>query len=66
MLMGMNNSGGLLSSNIHFTSPYMVLPADHRLEAENLSGDPDYTNVFEVYVSGLLVTNVSYLPLVNR
>jgi hypothetical protein len=48
---------------LHFTTPYMVLPADHRLEGVNELGSG--SNI-KVYVSGLLVTNVTYLPLVNK
>jgi len=51
------------SYDYHFTSPYMVLPAGHRLEASTASFAEKW--VF-VRVSGLLVTNVNYLPLVNR
>ena len=46
----------------HFTTPYMVLPAGHRLEGENRDSAVNIT----VFVSGLLVTNVSYLPLVVK
>jgi hypothetical protein len=51
------------SYDYHFTTPYMVLPAGHRLEASIAWFAQKW--VF-VRVSGLLVTNVNYLPLVNR
>lgn len=51
------------SYDYHFTTPYMVLPAGHRLEASTAWFAEKW--VF-VRVSGLLVTNVNYLPLVNR
>ncbi|RME47120.1 MAG: hypothetical protein D6791_06630 [Chloroflexi bacterium] len=47
----------------HFTTPYMVLPAGHRLEASTAWFAEKW--VF-VRVSGLLVTNVNYLPLVSN
>lgn len=51
------------SYGYHFTTPYMVLPAGHRLEAVTAWFAEKW--VF-VRVSGLLVTNVNYLPLLNR
>ena len=47
----------------HFATPYPLLPGGHRLEVVN----PDHSDhVVYVAVSGLLVTNLAYLPLVNR
>lgn len=47
----------------HYTVPFMVLPADHRIE---VSTNTFNTAWVEVRVSGLLVTNVSYLPLISQ
>ncbi|MBC7224809.1 MAG: hypothetical protein H5T59_11145 [Anaerolineae bacterium] len=47
----------------HFTTPYMVLPAGHRLEAAAAWFNDDW---LFVQVSGLLVTNVSCQPLILR
>jgi len=47
----------------HFVTPYLVLPGGHRLEVVN----PTHSDhLVYVAVSGLLVTNLSYLPLINR
>ncbi|MCX6025116.1 MAG: hypothetical protein NTY23_02450 [Chloroflexi bacterium] len=47
----------------HFVTPYLVLPGGHRLEVVMPNhGD----HVVYVVVTGLLVTNLSYLPLINR
>lgn len=48
------------SYGVHFTVPYLVLAEGHRLEVTTAA----YAGVnVRVYASGLLVTNVNYLPL---
>jgi hypothetical protein len=54
---------GVPTFGLHFTTPYMVLPAGHRLEGVNESWSG---GAIKVYVSGLLVTNVTYLPLASK
>jgi hypothetical protein len=45
----------------HYTTPAMILPEGYRIEAVNaVSSDPR----IDVTVSGLLVSNVDYLPVV--
>jgi hypothetical protein len=44
----------------HFTTPLYVLTPDHRLEVQAFNAN---AAAFDIYVTGLLVTNVSYLPL---
>lgn len=45
----------------HFTVPMYVLPADHRIEIQAFNAN---TVDFDIRVTGLLTTNVDYLPLV--
>ena len=54
-------SGNTVSE--HFTVPYMVLPAGYRIEGLNDAGS---TYELNVQISGLLVTNLNYLPLANK
>ena len=46
----------------HYTVPYMVLPENYRVEGYNQAA----TYSLNIYLSGLLVTNVSYMPLAVR
>jgi hypothetical protein len=45
----------------HFSTPLYTLPADHRLEVQAFNAN---SVGFDIYVKGLLVNNVNYLPLV--
>ena len=47
----------------HFTSPFYVLVADHRLEVQASNAN---ATSFEIRVTGLLVTNVTYLSLISN
>ncbi len=49
----------------HFTTPYFVLRADDYLNARNMVTTSYFVNM-RFYVSGILTTNYSYLPLVSR
>lgn len=51
------------TKSLNFTTPFLVLPAGHRLSAEHFG--PDTFDV-HAYVSGLLVTNVTYMPNMMR
>jgi len=45
----------------HFTVPLYVLPADHRLEIQAFNAN---AAAFDIRVTGLLVTNVAYTPII--
>ena len=47
----------------HFSVPYFVLPAKHKLRG-GLVSRSDYS--LDVHISGLLVTNLSYLPFTMK
>jgi hypothetical protein len=49
------------SSGQHFSVPLYTLTADHRLEVQAFNANDVG---FDIYVTGLLVNNVNYLPLV--
>jgi hypothetical protein len=49
--------------SVNYTTPFLVLGSGHRLSGEHFSLDGFGVRV---YVSGLLVTNVAYLPGVMR
>lgn len=51
------------SLSTHFTTPYLVLSAGERLEMYHSSTEIITSRVF---VSGMLTTNLEYLPLVAR
>jgi len=52
-------SGNTISE--HFTAPYFVLLANHKLWGGNWS---DFA--VRMYISGLLVTNLNYLPVIMK
>lgn len=45
----------------HFTVPLYVLTSGHRLEVQAFNAN---ATSFDIYVTGLLVTNVNYLPVI--
>ncbi len=45
----------------HFTVPLYVLPADHRIEIQAFNAN---AADFDLRITGVLTTNVNYLPLV--
>jgi hypothetical protein len=49
------------TSGQHFNVPLYTLTPDHRLEVQAFNANDV---AFNIYVTGLLVTNVNYLPLV--
>lgn len=49
------------SQGQHYTSPFMVLPAQYRLTAYSFNGQG-----FIAEVSGLLTRNVTFVPLIAR
>lgn len=58
----MNASGG--SHSEHFQVPYLILPEGYRIEGyAYISPGP---NALRVQISGLLVTNLNYLPVVVK
>lgn len=51
-----------IQASEHFVTPYLILAAGRVLEAAN----DNSAQGLDVYVSGLLVTNVSYVPSLQR
>lgn len=47
----------------HFTTPFLVLRAGEKVAAQNFGSSP--TNI-AVQLYGLLTTNATYLPLINK
>jgi hypothetical protein len=51
------------SSGQHFTTPLYVLTPDHRLEIQAFGANQQS---FEIRITGLLVNNVTYLPITRN